>query len=402
MEKFILVARHEYLRLVKRRSFILSTLGFPVLIGIIIAISIIASLGQRGDQPVGYVDSTGILSPNITDSSQIDQQSVIFYGFDTLDAALKELTEERLQAVIILSPEYRQTGKVTLYYTGERPSNLVQADIRTFLKRNLVKDQPTALQTRLLEGPNLVIRSADGSREFDNRNIVVFFIPFISAFLFIIAVMSASGYMLEAVTQEKDNRTIEVLATSVKSGTLIGGKAVGLMGVGLTQLGIWGGTGIIGLMILSQYYEQLKSLRIPWSTLAIVGAFFLPAYALMSGMMTMIGSIVPDSKQGQQISGIVNLLFTSPFFFMTLIMAKPNHPLVVGLSIFPTTAFITITMRWAMTSIPVWQLISSLVVLILFAGVSIWAAARIFRLGMLRYGQRLSFRHIMHALRSKT
>jgi ABC-2 type transport system permease protein len=257
------------------------------------------------------------------------------------------------------------------------------------------------VKTRLLEGTDLIIRSADGSREFDSRNIVSFFIPFIAAFLFIIAVMSASGYMLEAVTKEKENRTIEILATSLTPESLIGGKALGLMAVGLTQLGIWAVAGIFGILVLGQYYEQISSIQIPWSTLVVVGAFFLPAYALMSGMMTIIGSMVPDAKQGQQISGIINLFFTLPFFFIALIMAKPNHPIVIGLSFFPTTAFITITMRWAMTTIPTWQLIGSLIVLISFAILSIWLAARIFRYGMLRYGQRINLKQMLTTLANR-
>ena len=401
MRKLYLVAKHEYLKLVKRRSFLLSTLGIPVLLGIIMAVSIVASLGKRGELPVGYVDKAGVFAETLTLSTSEDKQAVVFQAFDTEDAALDKLQLNQLQAVYILPEDYQQTGKVALFYVGQRPSEIVQADFNKYLKTHLLASQPAQVQIRLLEGTNLIIRSADGSREFDSRNIVTFFIPFIAAFLFIIAVMSASGYMLEAVTKEKENRTIEILATSLKPESLIGGKAIGLMGVGLTQLGIWAITGIVGLIVLGRFYEQIASIDIPWSTLAVVGAFFLPAYALMSGMMTIIGSIVPDAKQGQQISGIINLLFTSPFFFLALIMAKPNHPIVIGLSLFPTTAFITITMRWAMTTIPTWQLISSLSLLIIFAIFSIWVAARIFRYGMLRYGQRLNVKQMFIALRNR-
>ena len=401
MRKLYLVAKHEYLKLVKRRSFLLSTLGIPVLLGIIMAVSIVASLGKRGELPVGYVDKAGVFAETLTLSTSENKQAVVFQAFDTEDAALDKLQLNQLQAVYILPEDYQQTGKVALFYVGQRPSEIVQADFNKYLKTHLLASQPAQVQIRLLEGTNLIIRSADGSREFDSRNIVTFFIPFIAAFLFIIAVMSASGYMLEAVTKEKENRTIEILATSLKPESLIGGKAIGLMGVGLTQLGIWAITGIVGLIVLGRFYEQIASIHVPWSTLAVVGAFFLPAYALMSGMMTIIGSIVPDAKQGQQISGIINLLFTSPFFFLALIMAKPNHPIVIGLSLFPTTAFITITMRWAMTTIPTWQLISSLSLLIIFAIFSIWVAARIFRYGMLRYGQRLNVKQMFIALRNR-
>ncbi len=400
MPKIHLVAKHEYLKLVKKRSFLLGTLGFPALIVIVMAVSIFASLGKRGKLPVGYVDYAGVFAETLIPSTIEKTEVVVFQAFDTKDAALEKLRTNQLQALYILLADYKQTGKVELYYMAQRPSEIVQADFTKFLKAHLISDQPPEVQTRLLEGTNLIIRSADGSREFDSRNIISFFIPFIAAFLFVIAVMSAGGYMLEAVTEEKENRTIEILVTSLRPEELIGGKALGLMGVGLTQLLIWVLTGVAGLLVLAQFVEQIRSISIPWSILAVVGVFFLPAYALMSGMMTIIGSMVSDGKQGQQISGIINMLFTLPFFFMTLIMAKPNHPIVIGLSLFPTTAFITITMRWAITTIPAWQLITSLVILTLFAVLSIWVAARVFRLGMLRYGQRLNVKRMLDALRS--
>ena len=259
-----------------------------------------------------------------------------------------------------------------------------------------MSNQPVQVQARLQEGNNLIIRAADNSREFDSRNILTFIVPFVAAFLFIIAVMNAGGYMLEAVTEEKENRTIEILSTSLRPEELIGGKALGLMGVGLTQLLIWALAGVFGLLVLAQYVVEIRDITFPWSILGVVGAFFLPAYALMAGMMTMIGGMVQDTKHGQQIAGIVNMLFTLPFFFITLIIAKPNHPIVIGLSLFPTTAFITMTMRWAITAVPVWQLVTSFFLLTLTAILSIWAAARIFRFGMLRYGQSLNLRQLLN------
>lgn len=399
MAKFHLVAKHEYLKLVKKRSFILSTLGFPVLVVVVIAVSIIASLGKRGELPVGYVDYAGIFSEPLLTSTAEATKVVAFQAFDTREEALEKLRASQLQAVYILPEHYTQTGKVELYYIAQRPSELTQTDFEEFIIAHLIRSQPADVQARLREGTNVIIRAADSNREFDTRNILTFFVPFIAAFLFIIAVMSAGGYMLEAVTEEKENRTIEILATSLRPEELIGGKALGLMGVGLTQLLIWALTGVIGLLVLAQFFAQIRAISFPWSILAVVGAFFLPAYALMAGMMTIIGGVVPDNKQGQQISGIINMLFTLPFFFITLIMAKPNHPIVIGLSLFPTTAFITITMRWAMTTIPAWQLVTSFVLLTLSAGLSIWTAARVFRYGMLRYGQRFNVKRILDTFR---
>lgn len=111
--------------------------------------------------------------------------------------------------------------------------------------------------------------------------------------------------------------------------------------------------------------------------------------------------MVSDLRQGQQITGILNLFFMLPFFLITVIMTKPNSPLIVALTLFPTTAFVTVVMRWAITTVPLWQLAASWVLLVASAVVSVWLAARIFRIGMLHYGQTLRLKTIVTRLRAE-
>jgi ABC-2 type transport system permease protein len=179
----------------------------------------------------------------------------------------------------------------------------------------------------------------------------------------------------------------------------MGGKAVGLMGVGLTQMFLWIGTGVVVLVVIAQFVPMLSGFTVPLGFLGIVAAFFIPAYALIAGAMTTIGSMVTDLRQAQQISGMVNLFFTMPLFFVSLIMAEPHSAFVVGLSIFPTTSFVTVMMRWAMASVPAWQLIISWLVLVGSAAFSMWLGGRVFRMGMLRYGQRLSVQSLITAMK---
>ena len=193
---------------------------------------------------------------------------------------------------------------------------------------------------------------------------------------------------------------MEVMVTSMTPEEMIGGKSLGLISVSLTQLLIWLLTVIAGLIVGAQFVEQLRGIGVPWALLAIIALYFLPAFALVAGMMTAIGSAVTETRQGQQMSGVINLLFVAPFFFLALILANPNSPVAVALTLFPTTAFITVTMRWGLTVIPLWQMILSWLLLVSSAGLSVWAAARILRVGMLRYGQRLTLRSMVQAVRA--
>lgn len=236
----------------------------------------------------------------------------------------------------------------------------------------------------------------------NSENWTAFALPFVASFFFVIAVMASGGYLLQAVTTEKENRTMELLITSLTPEQLVSGKAVGLMAVSLTQIGIWALAIVVGLIVGAQYLAPLRQAHVPWGMLGIAVLYFLPSYALVAGIMITIGSAVTETQQGQQIAGLINLLFFAPVFFLVLVIANPDNPLLVFLSLFPTTAFLTITMRWSLAVVPLWQMILSWVLLVASAAGSLWASARVLRAGMLRYGQRLELRAMFRALRTKT
>ncbi len=399
MHNLWLVAKHEYAKVVKKKSFLLGTLGIPVLIVLVTVVGIFVVLGQRGKLPLGYVDQAGVLSESVNPYRENGEAMVEMQSYEDIETARAALYAEEIQAYYVVPSDYLASGRVELFYLTKRPGEMVRGDFADFLRANLLAGQTETVRRRIQQGPALTIHSMDGKREFKTENILNFLLPYAAAFFFIFGVMGSGSYMLQAVTDEKENRTIEILTTSLRPIELIGGKALGLMSVGLTQMGIWSGTAVLGLVIAMLFIDIGQNFTVPWSLLVVIAMFFLPAYALIAALMTAVGSAVTDLRQGQQISGIFNLLFTFPFFFLALIMAKPNSPISIILTLFPTTAFVTITMRWAITTVPLWQVMTSWVLVVSTATFAVWAASRIFRMGMLRYGQQLTFKNILASLR---
>jgi ABC-2 type transport system permease protein len=117
--------------------------------------------------------------------------------------------------------------------------------------------------------------------------------------------------------------------------------------------------------------------------------------------MIAIGGAVSESQQGQQVAGILNLLFMVPLFLLPLFFANPGHPAIVAMTLFPTTSFLTVSMRWGLGTIPVWQLGVSWVLLVMTTFLMLWIAVRIFRAGMLRYGQNMTLRGAVASLRGQ-
>jgi ABC-2 type transport system permease protein len=397
MRELWLVARHEYLRMVRRRAFLLGTLAIPLLIVVVTAISVTIAIGKRDDRPLGYVDQASVLSAAVQPASG-GEHVVELRAFADAQAAGDALQAGQIQAYYVLPADYLQSGQVHLYYWESAPSDTVQGQFDDFIRANLAAGLPPNVQQRAIEGSSVTIRSADGKREINSQNWVALVLPFVASFFFVMAVMTSGGYLLQAVTTEKENRTMEVMITSLTPEQLVSGKAAGLMAVSLTQIGIWTLAVVVGLIVGAQYFAPLRQAEVPWGMLGIAALYFVPSYVLVAGIMVAIGSAVTEIQQGQQIAGLINLLFFVPFFFLALVIANPDSSLLVALSLFPTTAFMTITMRWSLAVVPLWQMAVSWVLLVTSAAGSLWISARVLRAGMLRYGQRLDLHSIARAL----
>jgi ABC-2 type transport system permease protein len=186
---------------------------------------------------------------------------------------------------------------------------------------------------------------------------------------------------------------MEIMVTSVSTSELMAGKVVGNLAVGLTELITWVVFGMASLAVIrGNAPEQTFNLDAGYLWLC----FFtlLPAFVMIAGLMATAGVTTTDTREAQQIAGLFTLPVVVPFWLLVPLMESPNSVLSVGLSLFPLTAPVSLTMRAAFTDVPAWQIAASLGLLFLSAVGAIWLASRAFRLGMLRYGKRLSWREI--------
>ncbi len=390
MHNFWIIFKDEYTKRVKKRSFLIVSIGIPLMIALLLGIIITVAEHSAGEKSIGYVDQSGLIQGEVSLPRDQQNYSIEIKRFASEADARSAMTSGQIQSVYVIPADYLQTKRVNRLDWQTAPSTAVESQFARFLRANLAASLLPEVQTLSLEGPELIVRAMDGSREISSGNIASILFPFIAGFLFFFSTVTSASYLLEAVADEKENRTMEILMTSISPEQFISGKALSLMSVSLTQLGIWILVIIAGVVILRSNMPELQNINIPPDYLLVGILFFIPAFALISGMMVSIGSAVTEITQGQQIAGILNLLFVLPFFFSVLLFTAPNSPLMVILTLFPTTSFITISMRWGVTAIPTGQLALSWLVLILSAAASIWAATRIFRLGMLSYGQRIS------------
>ncbi len=399
MPKWYLIARMEFSKLVRRRAFLFATVAMPLLILAAIGISIFSISGGKGSHlPVGYVDESGVIPASAVRPAPAGDALPVL-RFESREEAEKALASGDVQAVYVFPADYRQNLHVQLLYWQKKPGEAVQEAFKNFIRQALAARLNGPLGQRLESGVNVLSESPHGEMQNIADRIIGFLIPFVLGMAFVFVVMATAGYLLQAVATEKENRMVEVMFTSVSPLSLITGKALGLIAVALSQMLVWVLAASIGIGIASRRITFLQNAHVPWDAVAVIVVFFLPTFALVAALMITIGSITNEIQQGQQIAGLLNLAFVAPFFFVVLIFTRPNSPLLVFFTLFPTTALTTIALRWGASPVPWWQLVLSWLLLSGSAVLALRLAARVFRTAMLRYGQPLSLRRTWRLLR---
>ncbi len=406
MRKLWLIARREYVGCWKTKSFVLLTLGLPVAVILVVGIALVVS--HRGPATVGYLDRAGVIKNSAVvvttpsgESVGPDKDKVRFRAFSDTAEGQAALSREEIEVLFVLPADYRSSGRVEAYYWNRRPSGTVVEQSELMLRANLASGQSPEVQARLLEGASVTtMTSLDGHTRPGGSPFGAVLIPAVLAAFSIFSLMTATSYLLRAVSEEKENRTVELMATSVSANQLMGGKTAGLIAAALTQLVIWVAVAAVGLVVASRFVPFLGEVELNGSFAALTVLYLVPSFILGAGLVVAIGAAVSDFQQGEQISGVLSVLFLLPIFFVALLFENPDSPILVFLTLFPTSSFATVAFRWGATVIPFWQLAASWLLLVGTTAATVAVAPRIFRRGMLRYGKPMSLRGLLDAARS--
>lgn len=395
MKKAWLVFKHEYLRRLLTKRFLFAVLSLPIGILIFFIMTVAIAFMQSNSTPIGYID----LSDTIPTGYQPDAAIISLFPAVEMrrmpdeDEARRALEAGEVQAYFVLPPDYFQSGKVREVGLSSISSD-AESSFRTFLLKALLKDQPPELAKRVGHAPTITVRAVDGSRSMATDQLFGMLIPLFGGLLLMLVINTSGGYLLQALVEEKENRTMEIVVTSISPTQLMAGKTLGNISLGLTQMVIWLMLIVLPGVILKQVLFADVSLGLTKAYLPLTMAVFLPAFVMIASLMAAVGASVTDQREAQQVAGLFTLPIFVPYWFISAIMINPNSPLAVGLSLFPLTAPVTLPLRAAFTTVPAWQIAVSLGLLVSLAIASLWFAGRVFRLGMLRYGKRLSWKEM--------
>ena len=165
---------------------------------------------------------------------------------------------KKIQAYFILPVDYRQTLDAHVYYL-EQPDSTVYSQFGSLLRYNLLAEQSPEVTRRVLNGPELVLQSTQENRQASNSDWLKIVAPLAAGISLMISVFTSSGYLMSSVVEEKENRTMELLATSASPGQIMGAKISALISVGLTQVLVWSVFPLVVIALAAAYTPFLKA-----------------------------------------------------------------------------------------------------------------------------------------------
>ncbi len=405
MNKTILILKHEFGQAIKRKGFVIMTLAFPMIaliaLGAYQIVQGVATPESVDTITIGYVDEVGGF-----DSYTEQSGEVALVAYEAQERATSALLAEDISEYFIIPQDYMSTGVVTRYTLEKElePAGGIQWAIKSFLLSNLLRGQTDPEVTERVKAPmNLGTVRLDetGQVATDQGGFGSIIVPFLFGFLLIMAIFSSSGYLLQGLGEEKENRIMEILLSSVSARQLLTGKVLGLGAAGLVQIVIWLLSAVFLVQLASTTIGGVFSMtQIPDNMLLLGIVYFILGYLFFAVLMAGIGAVGATARESQQLSALIIIPAIIPIYvFLFIMRSNPDHIIGTIFTLIPFSAPIMVFMRLGVSEIPTWELALSISILI--AGIigGLVLAAKVFRTFVLMYGKRPRLGEIIKSLR---
>lgn len=397
MSKLKIVIKHEYLTIVKQPSFWIAMLAIPALIAIVIAISYFGSKSSsdrieqlaKDLRNVAIVDDSGLVNKKVVEASGLTvspasdepalRQDVRNGKKEALVVYPASLTKDRKYSVYLSSTDFTKMGSVT---------SLADNILKTSLFLPLGSADVIALAQNGAESQVTTYKNGN-----ETAGINEYIVPGVFVVLFYIIFAFSVGYMLSSVSEEKENRSMEMVLTYVQPRILIVGKLLAVILVTLTQVLFFAVLGITALLIAKSLGNDLSLpagidlQRLVFDPVAIFfgASFLVVGFLMFAGFMTATAAMAPSSKEANSFSAVFYVGAFVPFYFVTMILTNPDSPVIKFITFFPLTSPVVNLIRNTVGNIGVVEASLALVVMFLFMVLSIFVAVRAFSRGALEY-----------------
>lgn len=445
MNKLPLIIKREYLAKVRNKSFVIMTFLSPILmVAMVVLIAYLTKLNDNEKRVIAVLNESDYFS-----NAFVTSESTSYLQFRNIDVeAAKDSTSGLGYYGLLYIPsgeDLREIADNSAFYSNDAPSSSVLENIESIFQERLRQKRLVELgvsseEFAAMEDKFEINTSTfAGEQNLKGINELKAAIGGAFGYLIMMFIIIYGGFVMRSVIEEKTSRIIEVIISSVKPFQLMLGKIIGTSLAGITQFAIWivsasllmlialsifgidpsslkGGTDVVAgiggdftaskpaLDMTTQLYAK-ELLAIPWLMLIFFFLiYFILGYLIYSSIYAAIGAAVDNETDTQQfIFPIILPLMLAIYVGFFSVFSNPHGPIAVGFSLFPLTSPIVMLMRLpggiGEGGVPVWQLVTSIVLLIgTFVGI-VWLAAKIYRIGILMYGKKPSYKELFKWLR---
>ena len=424
-KKVFAVIRREYIERVRTKAFWIGTLLVPIFFLGYIAIQVASFKKTGGERTIAVVDLTGhLFAPLKRDLAERETElkkspqrgQGVHWNLEprpvtgtleaTKDTLRNEVLKKKLDGYLILDPKLIEKAQAE-YYAVTVSEFVAMSQLERAINHILLKDKiekrglPPELSTELEKRVDLKTLKVTQKGSTEEKGAGIF-----AAIIFMV-LMYTTFFMygfqnLRGVIEEKTSRIVEVIIASVRPTELMLGKIVGIGLVGLTQYLIWSVIAMnLSLPVIAGAMStgEMGVPTIPVSMIVYFILFFLFGYFLYASIYTAIGAPFNTDQEAQQLAMVPGLFMVGCWAFYPAVLNNPNGPIAVFVSLFPLTAPLMMFLRTAVAEPPFWQVLLSMLILVLSTIGIAWAAGRIYRVGILMYGKKPTIPEILRWVR---
>ena len=437
MNKIGLIIKREYLTRVRKRSFIIMTFLGPILLAALYIVPILLALNSGEDRrTIAVVDGSHWFEDRFTNNKE--QMFIIVEG-QPIDSVKEMVNKGAFDMALYIPPTQLNVPSNAILYSKRQVPLNIDTYIREVMKKEIEEQKLLAsgvdpdIVNAVKTDINLsVMRMDDEGNEKETFTEVQFILGIILATLIYFFILNFGGQVMNGVAEEKTNRIIEVIISSIKPFQLMMGKIIGVSLVALTQFVMWilltgaiyfGFSAAVGIthpesissgtvmtqsidttdIMSNESIQQVVSIAnsIDFGTIILCFIiFFICGYLLYGTLYAAIGSLVDNNTDSQQFTLPITVPLIVAIIASFYIVNNPDGQLGLWLSMIPFTSPVTMMVRIPF-GVPIWQIALSVFVLVITFVFMTWFAAKIYRTGILMYGKKLSYKEIFKWLKYK-
>lgn len=417
MMKLFKVAKREYMERVKKKSFLIGTILGPIFMGAIIILpGILFRFSPERQVSIAVIDQTGAVFEGFSEAlgdtleggvPMFVLRDVRTGGSDVAEmrrALAAEVESDVLDGYLMIPGDVAESDSAAFF--GKRMGNVKSLErIESALSQAVIGKRLSArgmdytLIREMTKGVDLETIRLEKGEEKKSEFMLIYITTFVFIMMLYMTILLWGVAVMRSIIEEKNNRVIEVLLSSLRSFDLLGGKILGVGSVGLTQYAIWAifalGLSAYGLSsgMMTDY------VTFSWMTIVFFVVFYLLGFLFYSTMFAVIGSVCNTDQEAQQLQTPVVMCLIFTLIIPMAVMQNPDGTFATVVSMIPFFSPIIMFMRINILTPPAWQIALSVAILLGSIYIAGKLAAKIFRVGILMYGKRPDLREIVKWMR---